>query len=286
MAGLARLLGIPSRIAVGYTAGTNAGQRDLEGHHRRRSRLARAVLHRPRLDPLRADSRRPGGQGTATVPQYAAPPGIGTEPTTLAGQSSHAKAGARARRPERRPPAQPGPGRQRHRVAGRRPGPRHRPLGPADRGDRHRGSPLITPPTARSVVRRRRLQAAGDARLAHAAWREAPRRPGRLRVRLPPQRVPPRGRRAGRAHRCSLTRRPARPWAGSPAPRSARATRRRRFPRRRCARTAPRSGGRWPARRAGRSAGAHGCCPRRCSPRSGPRCSRRWTCSGGWMPPG
>ena len=172
MAGLARLLGIPSRIAVGYTAGSPAGHRTWKvttADAHAWPELYFAHLGWIRFEPTPGG---PGGQGTATVPNYGAPPGFGTEPTTPPiGQSSHAKTGL-------------GAGSQNaahlHNLGLEGTGSASRAAVPG------RGIALwvlliaaiviavavIALPVARSVVRRRRLQTAGDARLAHAVWRE------------------------------------------------------------------------------------------------------------------
>jgi TgpA N-terminal domain/Transglutaminase-like superfamily/Domain of unknown function (DUF4129) len=173
MAGLARLLGIPSRIAVGYTAGSPAGRRGTwkvtTGDAHAWPELYFTGLGWIRFEPTPGG---PGGQGTATAPDFGAPPGVGIQPTTPPGQSSRSKAGL-------------GAGAQNEAHL-------HN-LGLSGTGTASQaGTPghgiagwvlliaaiviaaaAITPPVARSVVRHRRLRAAGDARLAHAAWREA-----------------------------------------------------------------------------------------------------------------
>jgi transglutaminase-like putative cysteine protease len=173
MAGLARLVGIPSRIAVGYTAGTNTGH----GTWKVTTADAHAwpELYFTGLGWIRFEPTPGGhaGQGTATVPQYAAPPGVGTVPTTSpARQNPRSKAGLG--------------------LGGQNAAHLHD-LGLGGTGTASQAAApdhgialwvlliaaiviaaaAITPPIARSVVRHRRLQAAGDARLAHAAWREA-----------------------------------------------------------------------------------------------------------------
>jgi transglutaminase-like putative cysteine protease len=173
MAGLARLVGIPSRIAVGYTAGTS------EGKGKRTWKVTTADAHAwPELyfngmGWLRFEPTPGGaaGQGTATVPQYAggAPPALGKEPTTVRTNPATGKLGKGAsanlfhlHHPD---------------VGGG---------GPAARfGSGPSIIPwvllilaivaalaLIAPLTARWLIRGRRLRAAGDAALAHAAWRE------------------------------------------------------------------------------------------------------------------
>jgi transglutaminase-like putative cysteine protease len=171
MAGLARLVGIPSRIAVGYTAGTGKGK----GTWKVTTADAHAwpELYFNGMGWLRFEPTPGGatGQGTATVPQYAggAPPALGKAPTTVPTNPATGKLGKGAsanlfhlHHPE---------------VGG---GGAAAPIG---RG--HSIIPwvllalaivaalaLIAPVTARWLIRRRRLRAAGDAALAHAAWRE------------------------------------------------------------------------------------------------------------------
>jgi transglutaminase-like putative cysteine protease len=173
MAGLARLVGIPSRIAVGYTAGTNEGGGKWEvttadAH-------AWPELYFSGMGWLRFEPTPGGatGQGTATVPQYAAaggaPPAYGTEPTTVPTGPAAGKLGKGAN-PNLAHLHHPGIGGGGAAV-------------PVTRG--HSIIPwvlmilaivlalaLAAPLTARCLIRRRRLRATGDAALAHAAWRE------------------------------------------------------------------------------------------------------------------
>jgi transglutaminase-like putative cysteine protease len=172
MAVLARLLGIPSRVAVGYTAGTPAGHglwkvTTADAH-------AWPELYFPTIGWTRFEPT-PGGplaQGTATRPHYAAAPpsitspGEPTEPTAPV----NPKVGAN----------QTGPGSRLNKfVTGTNPGPT---------GHRARGGSgfpiglavavlaavlLVAPGLTRVLTRRRRwLTAGGDAASAHAAWRE------------------------------------------------------------------------------------------------------------------
>ncbi len=172
MAGLARLAGIPSRIAVGYTAGTPAGN----GTWKVTTADAHAwpELYFSGLGWIRFEPTPGGAQGTATVPQYAAPPGLGTGPSSpTSGKIPGSKSGSKGVNPALA---------HFHNLSG---------LGSTTSGGRARTSPghgispwialivvaliaagLLCPPVARSVVRRRRLQASGPARLAHAMWRE------------------------------------------------------------------------------------------------------------------
>jgi transglutaminase-like putative cysteine protease len=171
MAVLARLLGIPSRIAVGYTAGTYAG------HHTWKVTTADAhawpELYFSGAGWLRFEPT-PGGEaahGTATQPDYST-----SSPTsTNIGQSQTAPGPIPVVTPSQRAS-----------------GPRLRPETVGDApatgsgtGGRSDGFPvtltiivvlaalLIAPAAARQLTRRRRwLTAAGDAGRAHAAWRE------------------------------------------------------------------------------------------------------------------
>lgn len=174
MAALARLVGIPSRIAVGYTAGTSEGN----GTWKVTTADAHAwpELYFRDVGWLRFEPTPggPAGQGTATQPVYAPPPGLA------------APAGSQKpllnRVPGREQPGTRFGSRFGHLnhlsptgVTGAAPlaGPR-----------RNLAFPIlllaltllgliaITPVTARSLTRFGRLRAAGDASLAHATWRE------------------------------------------------------------------------------------------------------------------
>ena len=170
MAGLARLVGIPSRIAVGYTAGTSKGH----GSWKVTSADAHAwpELYFTGLGWIRFEPTPGGAEGTATVPQYAAPPGLGvTQTAPPTGPLPGSKTGAKGNNPNLA---------HIHNLTGGEPGGGSRAIAPG-----HGISPwipltlvavvlvaLISPASARSVVRRRRLQTSGDAKLAHAVWRE------------------------------------------------------------------------------------------------------------------
>jgi transglutaminase-like putative cysteine protease len=175
MAGLARLVGIPSRIAVGYTAGGSEGK-GTKGTWKVTTADAHAWpelyfsgLGWIRFEPTPGGA---GGQGTATVPQYAGgPPATGVVPTTgPTGQLPGSKAG-------------PGAGRQNAahlRGLGASGGSSAAPTA-SDGGIALWvlliiaiviAAAALAPPIARSLIRRRRLQASGDAKLAHAMWRE------------------------------------------------------------------------------------------------------------------
>jgi transglutaminase-like putative cysteine protease len=172
MAALARLVGIPSRIAVGYTAGTPAGKgiwkvTTADAH-------AWPELYFTGMGWLRFEPTPGGtaGQGTATVPQYAggAPPGYGTEPVTLPTTPALGGKTGKGNNPDLYHLRRPGVG-----VAG------------AALGD-GRGHSIIpwillalgiaaaaalaAPLAARQLIRGRRVRAAGDAAAAHAAWLE------------------------------------------------------------------------------------------------------------------
>jgi transglutaminase-like putative cysteine protease len=169
MAGLARLAGIPSRIAVGYTAGTRKGH----GVWKVTSADAHAwpELYFTGLGWIRFEPTPGGAEGTATVPQYGAPPGIGVGPTTAPTTKIPAsRAGGRGNNPNLA---------HIHNLTG------GEPTGAAGSASGRGISPLIPlivvaivvvalifPAFARSVLRRRRLRTSGDARLAHAVWRE------------------------------------------------------------------------------------------------------------------
>jgi transglutaminase-like putative cysteine protease len=171
MAGLARLVGIPSRIAVGYTAGTRQGKgiwkvTTADAH-------AWPELYFNGMGWLRFEPTPGGatGQGTATVPQYAggAPPALGKAPTTVPTNQSTGKLGkgASANLFHLHHPDVGGGGA----------------AAAIGRGNSIipwvllilaivAALALIAPLTARSLIRSRRLRATGDAALAHAAWRE------------------------------------------------------------------------------------------------------------------
>jgi transglutaminase-like putative cysteine protease len=170
MAALARLVNIPSRIAVGYTAGKSEGK----GTWKVTTADAHAwpELYFRGMGWLRFEPTPGGsaGQGTATVPQYAggAPPAYGTQPiTTPAGQTG-VKTGA-------------GNSNLFHLRGGLSGA-----SGAAAHRDEGRGIigwillalgiiaalALVAPLTARALIRGRRLRTSGDAALAHAAWRE------------------------------------------------------------------------------------------------------------------
>jgi transglutaminase-like putative cysteine protease len=172
MAVLARLIGLPARIAVGYTAGTPTGRHTwkvttADAH-------AWPELYFPGAGWIRFEPTPggPGAQGTATRPTYAAPAPAGAPsagPTVgPTGPAVAPSAGTSGALPRIRPPtagdkAAGGPG------------------GSARSG----GFPvalvvllvlvllLVAPGLIRAATRRRRWHAAShDAGRAHAAWRE------------------------------------------------------------------------------------------------------------------
>jgi transglutaminase-like putative cysteine protease len=171
MAVLARLLGIPSRVAVGYTAGTRAGHgvwkvTTADAH-------AWPELYFPTIGWTRFEPT-PGGpaaQGTATRPNYPSveppiTPGGPTEAPTLPVSTKGASQGGPDNRVNQRLLGT-GAGAGKH--SGRGSG----------------GFPiglvvaivaavlLVAPSLTRAGTRRRRwLTAGGDLAVAHAAWRE------------------------------------------------------------------------------------------------------------------
>ncbi len=169
MAGLARLVGIPSRIAVGYTAGSAEA-------HSSRWKVTTADAHAwpelyfKNLGWIRFEPTPDGAAGTATTPQYGTPPGAGVEPATVPANSPGVKPGS----------ARPNLAHL-HNLSVKGVGPAPTRAAPAGGGlspwipaivAAAVAASLLTPPAARSVIRQRRLQTAGDGRLAHAVWRE------------------------------------------------------------------------------------------------------------------
>jgi transglutaminase superfamily protein/uncharacterized protein DUF4129 len=177
MAVLARLLNIPARVVVGYTAGTAEGG----GNYVVRTSDAHAwpELYFQGFGWLRMEPTPPGtaaGQGTASAPAYSIPPGFasanGGGGTGAAGLTQHGQGHIRS-------PQLGGFGRKAGDVSGGT-------GAAAGRGHRADEAPLllivlaallavalITPRVARSLIRRRRwLTARSDAARAHAAWCE------------------------------------------------------------------------------------------------------------------
>ena len=175
MAVMARLLGIPSRVVVGYTQGVYRGNdtwavRTSDAHAWPELYFAGAGWLR--FEPTPSGSTRQTGQATASPPAYSYPPLTGAVPAPLPSFAGSQPGGV-------------GPGATPHsglsaklrRLAG---------AGGAAAGQR-KAAPLsagliilavltlmaVTPRAARSLVRRRRwLAAADDAQRAHAAWGE------------------------------------------------------------------------------------------------------------------
>ena len=185
MAVLARLLHIPSRVVVGYTAGTRDSPGPAKtgaGNYEVRTSDAHAwpELYFRGLGWLRMEPTPSGtgiGQGTAIQPSYSAG-ALGTPGASKSGLSANAQLNGRIKgstSPHLKQPglghkggfAEGGPGSQKARTA-------------------HSGPPvllfvlagllvigLITPRVTRSLIRRRRwLTARTDAARAHAAWAE------------------------------------------------------------------------------------------------------------------
>ena len=170
MAVLSRLLGIPSRVAVGYTAGTRAGHgvwkvTTADAH-------AWPELYFPTVGWTRFEPT-PGGptaQGTATRPNYPAsvPPIVPPGQTTVSPPATSAKGTNQGGAGNRLGPHVIGNGQD----AGKHPG----------RGGSFpvglvvalvAAALLVAPSLTRVASRRRRwLTATGDLGSAHAAWRE------------------------------------------------------------------------------------------------------------------
>jgi transglutaminase-like putative cysteine protease len=172
MAALARLVGIPARVAVGYTAGTPVGHgtwKVTEADAHAWPELYFQGAGWLRFEPTPGGT---GGQGTATVPVYAqtgtpiGPGGRVTGPTPVSGTGGSKVGSAKDHSLGR----QTNPG-----------------LGGSGTKDSTHGSSVpvaviaiavlaliaVTPRTTRTAIRRRRWQAArDDSARAHAAWRE------------------------------------------------------------------------------------------------------------------
>lgn len=180
MAVLARLLGIPSRVAYGFTSGTstNSGTWLVTSHDAH----AWPELYFQDFGWLRFEPTPSGtaGQGTATAPSYTLGP-AGASPgsaSQTAPNSTPTFAGGGHANHSQLPPGErfgaPPIG-----VGGEVPVPAQAPLSPwAVFGLCVAGLlvfGVVTPACARLVVRRHRWrmgERGGDAALAHAAWRE------------------------------------------------------------------------------------------------------------------
>ncbi len=169
---LARLVGIPSRIAVGYTGGS----RGLNGTWQVTTTDAHAwpELYFPGQGWLRFEPTPHGsdGQGSATTPGYATGPSTGPAPLPTGPSQTQAHPGTSA-----------GAGKKGHvlrRLQHGQPGVAGGSAGTSGAGFWLAiGIPLLillllaSPALARLLTRRRRwLAAAGDPGLAQAAWRE------------------------------------------------------------------------------------------------------------------
>jgi hypothetical protein len=183
MAALARLLGIPSRVAYGFTSGTSIG--DNEWLVTTHDAHAWPELYFQGAGWLRFEPTPSGGngQGTATAPTYTLAPGnasVGTsgQSTPTDGPSTSAGGSLSQQALQRRIAAEFG-------------------ITPAGAGAGHGGGSaagrsasvnpwevlglvvagllviaVAAPWCTRLAVRRRRWRRADDAALAHAAWRE------------------------------------------------------------------------------------------------------------------
>ena len=155
MAAMGRVLGIPSRVVVGFLDGEHPGRRPDPLHQRRPARVAGDVLHRGGLGALRADTRARGGRDAVLDPAV--------------------RGGRRPRRT--RPSAAP--------ASSRRRGPTTRPVD--TKADDDQGLPIpawplttllvllvlgLVPALVRVILRRRRLSSADPVHLAEGAWAE------------------------------------------------------------------------------------------------------------------
>jgi transglutaminase-like putative cysteine protease len=174
MAVMARLLGIPSRVVVGYTQGSYQGNarwavRTSDAHAWPELYFTGAGWLR--FEPTPSGSSGHAGQATASPPPYSYPAPAGGVPTQL----PTAAANPGAARPSTGP--QSGLNAKLRRLAGAgAPGAGRRNTAPLSAGLIIAVMLVViavTPRTTRSLIRRRRwLRASGDAGLAHAAWAE------------------------------------------------------------------------------------------------------------------
>ena len=219
---LARLLGIPSRVAIGYTGGS-AGPHGVwqvttaDAH-------AWPELYFPGEGWLRFEPTPAGGhgQGTATVPTYARGTvrnrrlAASNEPRPSPIQHRGRIAG-RQEVDDRQPPHAPAGNRAAARWAGS-----HAPASGWPSASRSWPFLLIAwPALTRLITRRRRwLAASGDAGHAARCMAGTDRRPGRLRACGCPPGETPRGVGRRLAREASLASQRCRPSPGSPQPRS------------------------------------------------------------------
>jgi hypothetical protein len=179
MAVLARLVGIPSRVVVGYTSGTRQADGSWlvsshDAHEWPELYFARSGWLR--FEPTPAG---PQGQGTAIAPSYSKPPATagkpgatGTLPTGSIPSGTASPSGPKpAHRTNFPPDGEGGPGGTLPgRAGGLTP---WQVFGLVIAG--LLAAAVIAPSAARLAIRRRRWGRArrgGDAALAHAAWRE------------------------------------------------------------------------------------------------------------------
>jgi len=171
MAVLARLVGIPSRVGIGYTPGTYLGT----GRWQVKTSDAHAwpELYFQGAGWLRFEPTPAGsaGQNTAFPPPYTLPQQA-TSPASPASGPAPAAVGAGAKASQTAPPGAhvrqdlSGAAAAGHKRSGS-----SIPIGPLVAAVL--GLALITPRSARSLTRRRRWHGAGDdSRRAHAAWLE------------------------------------------------------------------------------------------------------------------
>jgi transglutaminase-like putative cysteine protease len=173
MAVMARLVGIPSRVVVGYTPGVNRGSdtwlvRTSDAHSWPELYFNGAGWLR--FEPTPSSLSGQDGQATASAPAYSVPP-LGSVGPTPQPTASLPTAGAQ-------PTATPSGGKL---------GPKLRQISGGGGGERRTSAPLpaalmvivvlgaaaVAPRAARSLTRRRRwFRATDDADRAHAAWLE------------------------------------------------------------------------------------------------------------------
>jgi transglutaminase-like putative cysteine protease len=174
MAVLARLVGIPSRVVVGYTQGVYQGNgiwqvRTRDAHAWPELYFAGAGWLR--FEPTPIGSSGEAGQPTASAPAYSFPPAGGAapapQPTSSVpspGTVPSAAAGARKAAPGQKLADSGSGGKSR---------PTSAPLSAALIAIVVLGLLAVTPFAVRFFIRRRRwFRAAGDAGRAHAAWLE------------------------------------------------------------------------------------------------------------------
>ncbi|HWG16154.1 MAG TPA: DUF3488 and transglutaminase-like domain-containing protein [Streptosporangiaceae bacterium] len=177
MAVLARLLGIPSRVAVGFTSGTPSGEpntyqvKTTDAHAW--PELYFQGLGWLRFEPTPSGS---GGQGTAVPPSYTIPQisgnngagsSSGGSATPSGTGSSNGSSGNAAKNKHLNPGGTSG---GRAGQPGKGAGFPLEPVGLALAA--LLAVALIAPPASRFLVRQRRLAYTGDLDRAHAAWRE------------------------------------------------------------------------------------------------------------------